>query len=131
MKERDVLRVIADLLDLNGWEWWHVPMPVVAERSGRGFRPYKKAGGLPDIFALHRDPLRMLILELKGDGGKLTDDQRRFLTIARDLSEHAMTINSETPMFDLADCEKVVGVYVVEPHSIEAISQVIRTRVLT
>jgi VRR-NUC domain len=128
VREKDVLKVVTDLLDLNHWDWWHVPMPMVAERSGRGFRPYKKAGGLPDIFAFHRDPPRMLILELKGKGGKLSDDQRRFLALARDVAERARQHGSET--WHLPD-ERPVGVYVVEPHTIEAISQVIRTRVLT
>lgn len=99
-------------------------MPVVAERSGRGFRPYKRAGGLPDIFALHRDPPRMLILELKGTGGKLSDDQRRFLTLARAVGEeHFKLCESIEP--------KRIGTYVVEPETIEAISQVIRSKVLT
>ena len=117
-----MLRQVGDMLDLYGWRWWHVPMPVVAERSGRGFRPYKKAAGLPDIFALHADPPRLLILELKGTGGKLTDDQREFLTLARDVAEHSIFEDSGGP--------HTVGVFVVGPGNIDALKGILQTRVL-
>lgn len=122
MKERDVLRVVGDMLDLYGWRWWHVPMPVVAERSGRGFRPYKKAAGLPDIFALHSDPPRLLILELKGDGGSLSDAQREFLTLARDVAEHSVYEDSGGP--------SPLGVFVVEPGNLDALKGILQSRVL-
>jgi hypothetical protein len=136
VKERDVLRVVGDLLDLHGWRWWHVPMPVVAERSGRGFRPYKRAAGLPDIFALHDVPPRMLILELKGKGGKLSDDQREFLKAAADVASRTYQPPQTWALDDISPVTsvstgKAVGVYVVEPHSLDAIEQVIRTRVVT
>ena len=69
MKEKDVQKAVTDMLDATGWQWWHVPAPMVAGKDG--WRPYRKAAGLPDIFAFYDDPPRMLILELKGDSGKL------------------------------------------------------------
>ena len=94
---------------------------MLAGRKG-DWVPARGAAGLPDIFALHDDPRRMLILELKGSGGKLTDAQREFLRLARDLAEVSEHFES---------LERTIGVYVVEPHSLDAIEQVIRTRVLT
>lgn len=112
------------MLDLYGWSWWHVPMPVVAERSGRGFRPYRKAAGLPDIFALYDHPPRMLILELKGDRGKLSDEQRKFLTLARAISEEHFELSKAIE-------PKRIGTYVVTPENLKAIEVILRTRVLT
>ena len=99
----------------------------------RGFRPYKKARGLPDIFAFHRDPARMLILELKGNGGKLSDEQRKFLTLARDVGDSSYlwtdtALDTEIPRLD---GQRMIGVYVVEPGNLDAIERIIRTRVLS
>jgi hypothetical protein len=98
-------------------------MPVVAERSGRGFRPYKKAAGLPDIFAMHADPPRLLILELKGDGGSLSDAQREFLELARDVAEWS---RDHTTYDDLPN----MAVHVVTPGNLDALKGILQSRVL-
>jgi len=110
------------MLDATGWQWWHVPAPMVAGKDG--WRPYRKAAGLPDIFAFYDDPPRMLILELKGKGGKLSDEQRKFLTLAREVGEeHSRLCEAVEP--------RRIGVYVVTPDNLNAIEQIIRSRVLT
>jgi hypothetical protein len=123
MKERDVLAQTTAMLDAFGWRWWHVPAPMVA---GKGeWRPYKKAAGLPDIFAFHDDPPRMVILELKGSKGKLSDDQREFLRLARGVAE---TWEQAWPH---TAATRPLGVYVVEPGNIDALETMLRTGVLT
>ena len=55
VRERDLQKFATDVLDRFGWQWWHVPAPMVAGRDGK-WRPYAKAAGLPDIVAMHDDP---------------------------------------------------------------------------
>lgn len=109
------------MLDRLGWHWWHVPAPMVAGREGK-WRPYKKAAGLPDIFAFHEDPPRMVILELKGDSGRLSAEQREFLRLARDVADETLEYSGN---------DRALGVYVVEPVNLDALEQMLRTKVLT
>lgn len=122
LRERDFLNWVIQTAEAFNWVVKHVPAPMVA--AGDNWRPYKKAAGLPDLFLLHADPPRMVIAEVKGTGGKLSDAQREFLTLARDASEEHFKL-----------CESIeprrVGVYVFEPGMEEAITQLLRTRVLT
>ena len=127
MKERDVLNTVTALLDLFGWRWWHVPAPMLAGRDGN-WHAARGAKGLPDIFALHADPPRMLILELKGSTGKLSDEQREFLSMARDVAEAPAELLNGWTSPALA---RNIGVYVVEPSNLDAIEQIIRSAVLT
>ena len=121
MKEKEVQKVACDMLDLYGWLWWHVPAPMVAGKDG--WRPYRKAAGLPDVFALHEDPPRFLILEFKGKGGRLSPEQREFLRLARNVAEN---IYCDDEMFRGA-----MGVYVVEPGNLDALRAILRSKVLT
>jgi VRR-NUC domain len=124
MRERDFLNWVIQTAEMFGWLVKHVPAPMVA--AGDNWRPYKKAAGLPDLFLLHDDPPRMVIAEVKGTGGRLSDAQREFLRMARDVAEHGCDVPTpqEVRM-------KLLGVYVFEPGMEEAITQLLRTRVLT
>jgi hypothetical protein len=61
--------MVLDLARLNRWATFH---PFDSRRS---------ASGWPDL-ALCRPP-RLLLLELKREGGKLTEDQQRWLELLR------------------------------------------------
>ena len=128
MREKDVQKTVTDMLDVYGWEWWHVPAPMVAGRSE--WRPYRKAAGLPDIFAFHTNPPRMVILELKGVKGRLSPEQRRFLQLARDVAENAMRFE-ERNEHGVSQPRKPFGVYVIGPGELDALRVILKSKILT
>jgi hypothetical protein len=119
--EKDMLKFATDTLDATGWKWWHVPAPMVA---GKGeWRPYRKAAGLPDIFAFHADPPRMMIVELKGTGGKLSEAQREFLEMARDVAD-------SIEEHDSYGRERKIGVVVLLPGMEDWFAAMCKSKVL-
>lgn len=122
MREKEFMNWVIQTAETFNWLVKHVPAPMVA--AGDTWRPYKKAAGLPDLFLLHDDPPRMVIAEVKGTNGKLSDAQRQFLRMAREVAEY------EHPT-GLDPAERSLGVYVFEPGQEEAITQILRTRVLS
>src|SRR5213083_967778 len=82
MKEREFQRYVTDLARLHGWHVWHVPAPMRATKQGTWVGA-KEAAGLPDLVMLHNDPPRLIFAEIKGPDGRLTDIQRTFLRLAR------------------------------------------------
>jgi hypothetical protein len=120
--EKDILKFATDTLATHGWKWWHVPAPMVA---GKGeWRPYRKAAGLPDIFAMHHDPPRFLIVETKGTGGKLTEAQREFLEMARRVAD---TIEEH----DSYGHEQIMGVVVLVPGLEDVFVKIVRSKVMS
>lgn len=117
MKERDLLNWALDLARRTGWKAYHVPAPMRAVPGG--FVGAREAAGLPDLILLHDDPPRMILAELKGDGGKLSDEQREFLKIARFVADEACY-----------DAERVIGVYVWTPFDRDAIETMLKSKVL-
>lgn len=109
-----------------GWQWWHVPAPMVAAKGGT-WRPYKKAAGLPDLILLHDDPPRMILAELKGDGGELSEEQREFLRLAHLVAEEATT---EWQQGVTPAVQRLVGVYVWRPADRDGIERMLRSKVL-
>lgn len=86
MKEREFLGWILDVAARTGWRAWHVPMPVQPVAGGR-FVPSPRGKGLPDLILLHDDPPRLVFAEVKGDGGKLSEEQVEFLRLARGVAD--------------------------------------------
>jgi hypothetical protein len=71
--EREFQRAVTDALTLFGWRWCHFR----PGRTQRGWRTaLTGAAGFPDLVAV-RD--RVLLIELKGEAGRLSDEQRRWL----------------------------------------------------
>lgn len=86
MKEREFIGWILDLAARGGWRVWHVPYPVRPVGNGR-FVPEPRAKGLPDLIMLHDDPPRLVFAEVKGPGGKLSEEQVEFLRLARGVAD--------------------------------------------
>jgi hypothetical protein len=120
VKERDFLNWIIACAEATGWKVWHVPAPMVHDRK-RGFVGSPRAAGLPDLFLLHDDPPRMIVAEVKGTGGKLSDRQQEFLRLARDVAEQTI---------DAITTEPTVAVYVWMPEHQEIIEDILRSKVL-
>ena len=123
MKERDFLNWIVAAAEATGWKVWHVPAPMVANRKG-GFVGSPRAAGLPDLFLLHDDPPRMVIAEVKGSGGKLSDKQQEFLRSAKMVRESAYTSREETPY------ASPLGVYAWWPEDQATIETILKSKVL-
>lgn len=103
---------------------------MVADRGGQKWVPARRAAGLPDLFMLHADPPRLIIAEVKGTGGKLSDAQREFLTLARGVGDLTSCLFESVPYEGFERAVRSVGVYVFEPGMEDAIEQMLRTRVL-
>ncbi len=87
MNEAAFATQVESLFDLHGW-WWCHRLPA---RTGRTYigkdgeekevwnTPFSGKPGLLDYFAVR--PPRVLLLEIKGDGGKVTPEEQELLTL--------------------------------------------------
>lgn len=74
MRGRELQRGIIDMARRLGWRVAHTP-PVQTERGWR--TPVAADGkGFPDLLFLRE---RIVVAEVKGDGDRLTDEQRAWL----------------------------------------------------
>ncbi len=134
MNEADFQRRVTDMAVRFGWKWWHVPAPMRAvhdEQTGaRKWIGAKEGAGVADLILTHHDPPRLVFMELKGDGGKLSDRQTEFLAAVK-------VVADETKQgFDgwgepTDEYDATVGVYAFWPKDEPAIEQLLRSRVLT
>jgi hypothetical protein len=129
VKERELQAWTIDVARRFGWRVYHVAMPVQRQRGG-GYAPDPRGAGLPDLFLLHDDPPRMIIAELKGDGGRLTGDQTDFLRLARAVADDCELGTSLHPGQAMGEA-KPLGVYVWTPADRDAIETVLRSKVLS
>lgn len=131
MKERDFLNWIIACAEATGWKVYHVPAPMVAARKG-GFVGSPRAAGLPDLFLLHDDPPRMVIAEVKGDRGKLSDKQREFLALARLVADesYAWTDTALDTVIPRLEGQRMVGVYAWVPDNQPIIETMLKSKVL-
>lgn len=83
--EREFSKWVTDTAVRLGWRWWHSPTPM-RPIGNKKFVPDPKGRGLPDLFLLHDDPPRLILAELKTETGDLSDEQREFLGLARDVA---------------------------------------------
>ena len=107
--ERDRQKRITEALEMAGFIWVHFRPAMKA--NGRWVTNMDGHKGFPDIVAVH--PVRGLVLfvEVKADKGKLTVEQRQWLTALK-----------ETPCFDpeYAHPEVDGGVFVCDSPDSEA-----------
>jgi len=71
MNEATFAAQIEYLLDLGGWRWCHYEPAV--RQSGRWATPLRGSKGSPDYHAVRSG--RLIFIELKGDGGRVSRDQ--------------------------------------------------------
>ncbi len=126
MLERDFQKRVVDMAVRFGWKVWHVPAPMRADRAG-GFVGAKEAAGIADLILVHADPPRLVFMELKADGGKLSDRQTEFLQAVRSVADESMIRPDE---WDGATGAPV-GVYAFWPKDEPLIEQLLRSKVLT
>lgn len=117
--ESDFQGWIVDTAKRFGWRVWHAPTPMRPVGGGK-FVPDKRGAGLPDLFMLHDDPPRMILAEVKGPGGVLSDAQREFLSLARAVAR--VVREGQTGA--------VVGAYVWRPEHRELIEATLRSKVI-
>jgi hypothetical protein len=109
---------------------------MTAARGG-GFVGSRRAAGLPDLFLLHDDPPRMIIAEVKGPKGKLSDRQQEFLRLAREVADGCYCYPPEdakgNPTADrsTAYMEHLVGVYAWTPADESVIEDILRSKAVT
>lgn len=72
MNEKDFQRQVIDYAEKVGWRVWHFADSRRQVAPGV-FVGDSQAAGFPDLAMVRRD--RFVLVELKGDGGKLTDKQ--------------------------------------------------------
>ena len=128
-RERDLLNWIIATAEATGWEVFHVPAPMTAARGG-GFVGSKRAAGLPDLFLLHDDPPRMIIAEVKGPKGKLSERQQEFLRLARDVAEVSFAPGEFEPP-DITRFPRTIGTYVWTPADELFIERILRSKAVT
>lgn len=74
MTEREFERAVIEALDVFGWRWCHFR----PGRTASGWRTaLSGAAGFPDIVAVRGE--RVLFIELKAEGGRLSGPQREWL----------------------------------------------------
>lgn len=129
MKEADFLRYVLYVARRFGWRCWHVPTPMRASRSG-GFVPAREAAGLCDLVLMHDDPPRLILAELKGDGGRLTVEQQEFLRLARGVAEDMLALMADDCYSVSGPTRPPLGVYVWAPGQEDEIETILRSKVL-
>ncbi len=131
MLERDFQKRVVEMAARFGWKVWHVPAPMRADRAG-GFVGAKEAAGIADLILVHTDPPRLVFMELKADGGKLSDRQREFLAAVKTVADETVCLDG----FGLDMVEqrweapRPVAVYAVWPSDEAMVEQLLRSKVL-
>ncbi len=130
MNEAQFQRRVTDMAVRFGWKFWHTPAPMV--RRGDQFVGAKQAAGIADLILTHDDPPRLVFMELKGDGGKLSDRQTEFLQAAKAVADISTIWQTEDDgLVHLSRLDRTVGVYAFWPKDEPLIEQLLRSRVLT
>lgn len=83
MSEHQFQSVVVEMARVNGWLVWYQPDWVYRLVAGsmqrrRVARDWPDAG-FPDVWLVHPDDGRFLVLECKREGGALREPQRRWL----------------------------------------------------
>lgn len=86
MTEAAFMRQVTDLASLNGWEWLHV-RPVGDHRGIWRTPTFGPLGsGWPDLVLIRRGTI--IFVELKGEKGLLSRDQKRVIAVLSDVCPH-------------------------------------------
>lgn len=75
MKEKSFAHQVEYLFDLYGWRWCHYEPAV--RQSGSWATPLRGDKGEPDYRAVRSG--RLVFVEIKGDGGRLTKEQKLWI----------------------------------------------------
>ena len=89
LSEADFQRLVTDLAELLGWEWAHF-RPAETARGWRTPVSGPLGKGFPDLVLVHPGRRRLMFVELKRDGAKLTPDQERVFEAMRMSAEYAI-----------------------------------------
>jgi hypothetical protein len=122
MREADFQAWVVDVAKRFGWKVWHVPAPMRATKAGTWVGA-REAAGLPDLIMLHDDPPRLIFAEVKGTGGKLSDEQREFLQAAGAVAEWSRDHTEYDP-------PRNMGAYLWQPGMEQQIEDLLRSKVL-
>jgi hypothetical protein len=82
--ERDWQRQVTDAAELFGWTWAHF-RPARTDRGWRTPVSGPSGAGFPDLVLARGD--RLILAELKAEGGRLTPEQRDVLDVLRQAVE--------------------------------------------
>jgi hypothetical protein len=124
VKESEFQARIVAIAQAYGWQVWHVPAPMVWDARSKAFRPARGGAGLPDLMMLHDDPPRLVFLELKAKGGKLSDRQRDFLQAAKLVADGSHHVQEGVD----GTIYKNLGVFAAWPEDEQQIETMLRTR---
>lgn len=80
MRESTFARQIEYLLELGGWRWCHYEPAV--RQSGSWATALRGDRGEPDYRAVRTG--RLIFVEIKGDGGRLSSDQKAWIQELRE-----------------------------------------------
>jgi len=85
-KEVEIQRAICDYLSLKGYLFWRSNSTPIYDPTRSRFRAMPKYAmrGTPDIIIIQEPMGRFLGLEVKRDGGKMSDSQQAFAKKCRD-----------------------------------------------
>lgn len=129
MLEKDFLGWVLDVAARFSWRAYHVPAPMRAVGGGK-FVGAREAAGLCDLLLLHADPPRLILAEVKGDGGSLSAAQKEFLTLARDVAvAFRDSLRACGADEDFVRREAPLGVYTWRPGLEPLIEATLRSRV--
>lgn len=132
MLEKDFQRWIVDCAERFNWRVWHAAAPM-RPIGGNKFVPDPRGRGLCDLIMLHDDPPRLILAEVKNEAGVLSDDQREFLRLARNVASevrlHA-TVFGDSVVSPPRLIGSPIGVYVWRPGVEDLITEILRGKVL-
>jgi hypothetical protein len=118
-----------------GWLCWHVPAPMRWNPTKKAWVPAKEGAGLPDLILLHDDPPRLVFLELKAAGGKLSDRQKEFLQAAKTVADYALTtLTARVDGYDTDVgppwADRPIGVFAAWPEDEAIVEQMLKSKVV-
>jgi hypothetical protein len=123
VRESEFQGRIVGVAEAFGWQVWHVPAPMRWDPKKKAWVPAKEGAGLPDLILLHDDPPRLVFMELKTKGGKLSDRQREFLQAANEVAKTSAFFDGE-----VSSGVPTIGVFAAWPEDEERIERMLRTR---
>ena len=121
MRESDFQAQVVAIAERFGWQVWHVPAPMRWSPKEQKFVPAREGAGLPDLILIHDAPPRLVVMELKGEGGKLSPRQQDFLQAAKEVAETTQDWHRPEP---------VIGVFAFWPDDIGRVEQMLRSCVV-
>lgn len=105
MKEKDIQKAVLEYFNMNGfWVWRNNSGAfVLGDKKKRFFR----AGfsGISDLIGIAPDG-KFIAVEVKRKGGKLTEKQKHFLELVRDMGGYALVVYSIDDAINFIDSWK-------------------------